>query len=287
MGQQQQQFICLEKISDTLYGHIELCQSTRTGQRFAIKCFDIDSAMRKRALNRNVKVNDDLRNELRFMTLLGKNKNQKHIVQSSGMYQDKGTLCLIMEYCPNGDLWSYIQRHGPLPMREIALKFHQVVSAVSQIHALGFAHRDLSLENVLLDKNERCKICDFGLVKPIDEKEQVSGIGKLRYMAPEVVSGSREGYSVAETDIWSLGILLFVLINGTFPFAQADDSSREFRIFSQHGIQALIKRNVPKDAVDLLDALLQVDPIQRIPLKTTFKHPFLRRNRSFLAKLFK
>lgn len=140
---------------------------------------------------------------------------------------------------------------------------------------MGYPHRDLSLENILIDQNGVCKLCDFGLVVPITRLEN-HAVGKTRYMAPELVCPNRtERYSPAPVDIWSLGIILFVLVTNYFPFKKADRSCDRFQNFCKFGLEAFeIQDIVSATALDLLKQMLQVQPENRPSISQVLSHPY-------------
>lgn len=137
-----------------------------------------------------------------------------------------------------------------LPLAMARACFQQIASAVGFLHARNVAHRDLSLENVLLDSFRRCRLADFGLASATGSRCFGARVGKILYMAPEVVSrpayrpdtgpnsvsaGADVCYDALRADIWSLGVILFILVTGIPPFEKASDVDARFRLVSKPG----------------------------------------------------
>lgn len=131
---------------------------------------------------------------------------------------------LIMEYVGGGSLHGYIksQTRKRLNEREARRIFLQVVKGIEYCHARCITHRDIKLENILLDKDRNVKIIDFGFSTcvPNDKKIKIF-CGTPSYMAPEIVNKTE--YCGPPADIWALGILLYAMVNGCFPFRGSTD----------------------------------------------------------------
>ncbi|KAE8950767.1 hypothetical protein PR001_g34018, partial [Phytophthora rubi] len=129
-----------------------------------------------------------------------------NLVQYEDSFVEQQTLYLVMEFCADGDLHNYLSSH--IRQRMTCLNalgvLSQVASGLAFMHELGIAHRDISLENIMLHRG-RCKLGDFGLAT---RARYVGGrlVGKNYYMAPEIVAGDM--YDPKSADIWSLGIVL-------------------------------------------------------------------------------
>ncbi|KAM5183313.1 maternal embryonic leucine zipper kinase isoform 7-T7 [Callospermophilus lateralis] len=180
---------------------------------------------------------------------------------------------LLEQYCPGGELFDYIISQDRLSEEETRVVFRQIVSAVAYVHSQGYAHRDLKPENLLFDENHKLKLIDFGLcAKPKGNKDYhlQTCCGSLAYAAPELIQG--KSYLGSEADVWSMGILLYVLMCGFLPF---DDDN----------VMALYKKimrgkyDVPKwlspSSILLLQQMLQVDPKKRISMKNLLNHPWI------------
>uniref|UniRef100_G1LU79 non-specific serine/threonine protein kinase n=1 Tax=Ailuropoda melanoleuca TaxID=9646 RepID=G1LU79_AILME len=226
-------------------------------------------------------------NTMNYMKLLGqsdlprvkteiealKNLRHQHICQLYHVLETANKIFIVLEYCPGGELFDYIISQDRLSEEETRVVFRQIVSAVAYVHSQGYAHRDLKPENLLFDEYHKVKLIDFGLcAKPKGNKDYQlqTCCGSLAYAAPELIQG--KSYLGSEADVWSMGILLYVLMCGFLPF---DDDN----------VMALYKKimrgkyEVPKwlssSSILLLQQMLQVDPKKRISVKNLLSHPWI------------
>lgn len=147
------------------------------------------------------------------------------IIQIHSILQRGQKIFIFMRYAENGDLLRYIQEQGPLLEYQAKVWFFQMVKAIKHLHGLGIAHRDLKCENILISRNMNIKIGDFGFARSCEDEKgnqvlSTTYCGSAAYAAPEVVKG--EPYDPKMADVWSLGIILFIMLNGSMPF---DDSN--------------------------------------------------------------
>lgn len=191
-----------------------------------------------------------------------------------------------IKYYTRGDLFEWIetQPNLPLPISTVKRLFNTIVAGVAHCHTYGIAHRDLSLENILLDKNFNCVLCDFDLSS--FNGRMCSGIvGKMFYVAPE--SFTTDTYDGICADIWSLGIILFILLTGMPPFEVAKETDVRFQRHQRYGLlEGLLKPwkiYLPSSAVDLLQKMLQGNPANRIALGEVVGHPFLQHKKQLVT----
>jgi serine/threonine protein kinase len=147
---------------------------------------------------------------------------------------------LVMEHCSRGDLFSLLEEQPQRLFDEVnAIRyFREVVNGVRHLHSLDIAHRDLSLENVLLDDQGHAKICDFGLSARASVLAD-NCVGKLQYMAPEVAGGVRK-YDPIVADVWSLGIMLFIMLTGSPLYAIAVPSDPAWGAIQRVGVAGIL-----------------------------------------------
>ncbi|NXA27746.1 NUAK2 kinase, partial [Ibidorhyncha struthersii] len=154
-----------------------------------------------------------IRREIEIMSSL----NHPHIIAVHEVFENSSKIVIVMEYASKGDLYDYISERQRLTEQEARHFFRQVVSAVYYCHKNGIVHRDLKLENILLDANGNIKIADFGLSNVYQQDKLLQTYcGSPLYASPEIING--RPYKGPEVDSWSLGVLLYILVHGTMPF---------------------------------------------------------------------
>ncbi|OWZ17482.1 Serine/threonine protein kinase [Phytophthora megakarya] len=201
-----------------------------------------------------------------------------NLVQYTDSFIEQQTLYLVMEYCADGDLYDYLSRRKQRTMScSIALSvLSQVAEGLAFLHNHGIAHRDISLENIMLHRGT-CKLGDFGLATRAQCADGRQ-VGKKYYMAPEIVAG--ETYDPKAADIWSLGIVLFIMLTGSPLVSLASMSVKSFRTLQQAGIKTVLQAwgvapSMTDSAMSLLSGMLQIDPRKRLTIAQVLEHEAL------------
>ncbi|KAM0751665.1 Pkinase-domain-containing protein [Meredithblackwellia eburnea MCA 4105] len=196
-----------------------------------------------------------------------------------GLYEIIATesyIYLITELCTGGELFDYLVEKGRLSVSETRRVFGQLVLGVAHLHSCGVVHRDLKLENVLLDERVNVKIADLGFGREFEKGRWMeTWVGTLGYCAPEVVAAKR--YLGEEVDIWSLGVIFYTLLTGSLPFDDDDEGIMKEKILK---CEYDIPTWLDEDAVNLIQGILQLDPLRRMSLKSMLAHPFFTRSAS-------
>lgn len=188
---------------------------------------------------------------------------------------------IYMELAEGGELFSRVIESGSLSEPEALKYFKQLMFAVEHMHAMGVVHRDLKLENILLDRDDNCKVCDFGLTHVYERNKDGKPIltrlyevcGSKSYCAPEVLEGG--GYDGFPTDVWSCGICLFAMLAGFFPLDEATGADWRYeRLKMAAGsvppcsaartIFGFYDRDCPlsSSCCDLIDGCLKIGPAE-------------------------
>lgn len=181
-------------------------------------------------------------------------------------------LIQISWFCAGDELYNYLLRNGPISLDKVQKIFTQLVGAVAYVHGKSCVHRDLKLENILLDKNENVKLCDFGFTREYEGKASYlqTFCGTVCYSAPEMLKG--EKYAGEKVDVWSLGIILYALIAGELPFDEDDDQDTKRRILTE---EPKFNDRFSEDSKSLISLLLSKRPLIRPSLSDILAHPFL------------
>ncbi|KAG2716686.1 hypothetical protein I3843_03G141000 [Carya illinoinensis] len=187
-------------------------------------------------------------------------------------------LAIVMEYAAGGELFDRICNAGRFSEDEARYFFQQLISGVSYCHSMEICHRDLKLENTLLDDSSapRLKICDFGYSKSsVLHSQPKSTVGTPAYIAPEVLS--KKEYDGKIADVWSCGVTLYVMLVGSYPFEDPEDPSNFRktlqRILSVHySIPEYIR--ISTECRHLLSRIFVANPEKRITIPEIKKHPW-------------
>ncbi|KAM7187612.1 Serine/threonine-protein kinase ppk16 [Naviculisporaceae sp. PSN 640] len=195
-----------------------------------------------------------------------------HIARLYEVIVTESLVWLVLEYCPGDELYNYLLNHGKLPVDKVQKIFAQLVGAVCYVHQQSCVHRDLKLENILLDKHENVKLCDFGFTREYEGKANYlqTFCGTICYSAPEMLKG--EKYAGEKVDVWSLGVILYALLCGELPFDDDDDNVTRSKIMTQ---EPPYPDTIPEEALSLLKRLLSKRPLLRPSLPDILAHPFL------------
>ncbi|XP_051179925.1 serine/threonine-protein kinase ATG1t isoform X2 [Lolium perenne] len=218
------------------------------------------------------RLRDSLDCELRFLAAV----SHPNIVRLLEVIQTQGCLYLVMELCEGGDLASYIERSGRVEERVARNFMRQIGAGLQVLRRHHVVHRDLKPENILLscpDSNAILKISDFGLSRVLHPGEFAdTACGTRLYMAPEVMLFQKYDDKV---DLWSIGAILFELLNGYPPFrgrsnVQCINRTRSLP-FSE-----LVTPSLHPDSIDICTRLLCANPVERLSLQDFINHGFLR-----------
>ena len=170
------------------------------------------------------------------------------------------------------ELYNYLLRFGAIPVEKVQKIFTQLVGAVSYVHNMSCVHRDLKLENILLDKNENVKLCDFGFTREYEGNlaHLQTFCGTVCYSAPEMLRG--EKYAGEKVDVWSLGIILYALLTGELPFDDDDDMVTKQRILLS---EPKYPDTLSTETKDLISLMLSKRPLLRPGLADILTNSFL------------
>ncbi|KAI3635827.1 hypothetical protein MIR68_006465 [Amoeboaphelidium protococcarum] len=199
-----------------------------------------------------------------------------NIAQLYEVVMTETKIYMVTEYASQGEIFDYVTNKGPLAVTnddgspgEAKVLFHQLVSALKYCHDMKFVHRDLKLENIMLDHHFNIKLIDFGFTREVDTKNKLldTYCGSVAYSAPEILLGQK--YSGTLADCWSLGVILYTLVCGYLPFDDENDNKVQAKIMS-------LEYDLPSalDAItkDLITRILQLDPSKRVSIDMMLQH---------------
>ncbi|KAF6334256.1 salt inducible kinase 2 [Rhinolophus ferrumequinum] len=205
--------------------------------------------------------------EVQIMKML----DHPHIIKLYQVMETKNMLYLVTEYAKNGEIFDYLANHGRLNESEARRKFWQILSAVDYCHSRKIVHRDLKAENLLLDNNMNIKIADFGFGNFFKNGELLATwCGSPPYAAPEVFEGQQ--YEGPQLDIWSMGVVLYVLVCGALPF-----DGPTLPILRQRVLEGRfrIPYFMSEDCEHLIRRMLVLDPSKRLTIAQIKEHKWM------------
>ena len=218
-------------------------------------------------------------NEINILRTL----DHPNILKIFEFYSNKESYSIVTELCSGGELFQEIVDKGPFNENYSAYVMYQILSAINYCHNMKIVHRDLKPENILIverDKNSypRIKICDFGTSKMFEKGAvQRKLVGSSYYIAPEVL---KKHYD-EKCDVWSCGVILYILLSGRPPFGGENDKEIMERVsVGKYDIQSSPFNKVSKNCIDLIQKLLIMDPKKRISAQDALNHPWFKDNKS-------
>jgi calcium-dependent protein kinase len=188
-------------------------------------------------------------------------------------YEDEKYIHIVMELCTGGDLLDRIMALGSINERQVCVIMRKLLRAVMHLHELNITHRDLKPDNFLFaskDPESEVKIIDFGMsIQSYPLMEMTSFVGTPYYLAPEVITG---GYG-PQCDVWSLGVVMFLLLSGQQPFegSSVQEIMRKI-VLGNYGFSESSWNSVSRQAKDLISRMLTLSPYKRILLKEALNH---------------
>ncbi|XP_018328680.1 serine/threonine-protein kinase SIK3 isoform X2 [Agrilus planipennis] len=204
-------------------------------------------------------------------TAIMKKLRHPHITRLYQLMETNQTIYLVTEYASKGEIFDHLVSRGRMAESEAKRIFNQIVSAVNYCHSQGIVHRDLKAENLLLDHNMNIKLADFGFSNQFTEGTKLSTwCGSPPYAAPELFQGFK--YDGPKADIWSLGVVLYVLVCGSLPFdGPTLQALRNVVISGKFRIPYFMSQ----DCEHLIRHMLVVDPDKRLTMSQIVKHRWL------------
>ena len=250
----------IRKLGEGMFSTVKLASHSLTGEKVAIKILEktkVTKLEEKERINR----------ELAIMRKL----NHYNIVKLYQIVETKLTIYLIHENVQGKEFMEYLNKKGKLKEVEACKFFHQIISGLEYIHQCGIAHRDFKPENILITNDDTVlKIIDFGLSNMYKNNQLLkTACGSPCYAPPEMIN--EESYDGAKSDIWSSGIILYLMLCGKLPFYHEQNEIMYEQILSgkfEH------PNYLSDNAKDILDKIIEVDPKKRLNFEEIKSHPW-------------
>ncbi|CAL0331720.1 unnamed protein product [Lupinus luteus] len=255
-----------EIIREIGYGNFavtKLAKDNNTGDLVAIKF-----------IRRGEKIDKNVQREI----INQRSLRHQNIIMFKEVFLTPTHLALVLEYAAGGELFDRICNHGPLTEDLARFFFQQLISGVGYCHSMQICHRDLKVENILLDGNSvpLLKICDFGFSKSnVLHSRPKSTVGTPTYVAPEVFL--RQEYDGKAADVWSCGVILYTMLVGAYPFEDPEYPKNIKRMVQRiMNVQFSIPKGVhlSTECKNLLSLIFVADPVKRITISGIKQHPW-------------
>ncbi|KAF5200728.1 kinase [Thalictrum thalictroides] len=267
MLKMEEKYELLKELGSGNFGVARLVRDKKTKQLFAVKYIE-----------RGTKIDEKVQREI----INHRSLMHPNIVLFREVMLTPTHLAIVMEYAAGGELFERMCTAGRFSEDEARYFFQQLISGVSYCHSMEICHRDLKLENTLLDGNAapRVKICDFGYSKSgVLHSKPHSTVGTPAYIAPEVLS--RKEYDGKIADVWSCGVTLYVMLVGSYPFEDPEDP-RDFRktiariVSVQYSIPEYV--HISSSCRQFLSQIFVANPSKRITIQAIKNNPWFRKN---------
>lgn len=257
-------------LGEGTFGKVKYANDTETNEAVAIKILDKEKIQKQNMGNQ-------IKKEISIMKMV-KHKNIVHMIE---VLASKTKIFIVLELVTGGELFDKIVQVGKLNEEQARFYFQQLIDGVEYCHKLGICHRDLKPENLLLDEHGNLKISDFGLSSLYVGDADGEGTtrtellhttcGTPNYVAPEVLSD--QGYDGKKADVWSCGVILYVLLAGFLPF----DESTIVALFAKiQSADFTYPSWFSPEVRSLLDQMLVADPHARITISNLKSHPWFQ-----------
>ena len=254
------EFEIVKELGKGGYSVVYLVKHKITQKKYALKCaMKVKNGKdRSKRIRQEIEVLDDLRH--------------RGIIRLRGSFEDEENIYLVLQYISGRDLSKYFKQDLP-PKETTADIIYQITRALRYCHHRGIVHRDMKLDNILIDSKMRIRITDFGLcgIKSKDGEYFFDQVGTPRYTAPEILE--KNGYNES-VDVWGIGIILFMLLTGKYPFDGSNRKSIFKRVINKQ--IDYTKYDLTTDEIHLLKRLLCKNPRYRIQLEDITKHQWFK-----------
>ncbi|KAJ6217788.1 hypothetical protein RDWZM_008945 [Blomia tropicalis] len=248
-------------------GQGNVYRTTKDGHVYAIKVIPV--------IDRDAQLDNDLKRELS----ISKSLHHPNCIQIKDLFRTKTRVYLVMDFMPNGTIGNLVRKEGPLCEWNTKAWFCPIAKAVSYLHANMIAHRDLKLDNILLDTNYNPIVADFGFARIVEYtagrlNKSDTFCGTMSYSPPEILKQVR--YNPFACDVWSLGVILFTMINQMYPFDRKEGANRMYErmLARDYHLQPQIEQKVSLELQDLIRIILEPDPKRRPSIGNVCEHPW-------------
>ncbi|TMW99917.1 hypothetical protein EJD97_001710 [Solanum chilense] len=252
-------------LGEGTFAKVKFARNVETGDNVAIKILDKEKVMKHKMIGQ-------IKREISTMKLI----RHPNVIRMYEVMASKSKIYIVLEFVTGGELFDKIASKGRLKEDEARKYFQQLINAVDYCHSRGVFHRDLKPENLLLDANGVLKVSDFGL-SALPQQVREDGLlhttcGTPNYVAPEVINN--KGYDGAKADLWSCGVILFVLMAGYLPFEESNLVALYKKI---HKAEFTCPPWFSSNAKKLIKRILDPNPQTRITITEVIENEWFKK----------
>jgi len=243
------------------FGKVNLGMHKLTGKMVAIK-----------SINKQYLTDESSKKKVMQEYSILKQMRNESIIRLYETFETPKHILFVIELCCGGDLLTYVRKRRKLKEETARSIFQHLIEGLNYCHKKYILHRDIKLDNILLNAFGHIKICDFGVSKAVKAGERLTEqCGTPAYIAPEILRG--KGYEGFGVDIWSAGVVLYAMLYGTVPF-KANNMKDLHKLITKG--KYVLKEGISEEAKDLLKKMLEIDPRKRIPISAIFRHKWIQ-----------
>uniref|UniRef100_A0A2P2M080 non-specific serine/threonine protein kinase n=1 Tax=Rhizophora mucronata TaxID=61149 RepID=A0A2P2M080_RHIMU len=252
-------------LGEGTFAKVKFARNVETGEHVAIKILDKEKVLRHKMIVQ-------IKREISTMKLI----RHPNVIRMYEVMASKTKIYIVLEFVTGGELFDKIASKGRLKEDEARKYFQQLINAVDYCHSRGVYHRDLKPENLLLDANGVLKVSDFGL-SALPQQVRDDGLlhttcGTPNYVAPEVINN--KGYDGAKADLWSCGVILYVLMAGYLPFEDSNLMQLYKKIFKA---DFTCPPWFSSSARKLITRILDPNPVTRITIAEVIENEWFKK----------
>ena len=255
----------VKKLGEGAFGEVWLVQHKILGKQFAMKIIE-------KSPHTNIEL---IRNEIKILKKL----DHPYILKVLQFHFTDDKIYIITDYCPEGELFNEIAKKKIFSEREAAYIIYQILTAIRYCHKMRIVHRDVKPENIMIMGRERngllrVKLIDFGTAKLfVEGYKNKALVGSAYYIAPEVIRGKYD----ESCDLWSIGVIMYILLTGKPPFnGEEDDDILRAISIGQYDTNTERYSKLSLQAKDLIKRLLTFNPNERITAMDALSHPWFK-----------
>lgn len=272
-------YVLTKKLGEGGYSKVYLGHKAGEERRFAVKVMQFTSAKDKEKNLARLRKEFEILQSVEHPNVIRAVELREDVeLRANGKKQSVSVM--VMECADNGDLFEFLSSESKLELNTCRYYFSKLITVIEFLESKNIAHRDIKAENILLDANFQLKISDFGFsTEFVSGSKNATLLGTKSYCAPEIVK--KQQYVAVTADIFSAGVVLFILVFKLFPFQSATLSDAFFNSFVNKNASywqkfKTVRKDIDQHLVDLFNGMLKENPAERFTLEQIKASQFMQ-----------